>query len=207
MSIKNNKKTKYISVLAIALALSLVLGYIDSLLPINVLGMQVKIGLANIVSLILIFDRGLVQGVEVKYPHIMLIAVLRVCILSIIRANVVTFVLSLSGCIVSHLVMFAVGANAKPVGANANPVGANAKPVGANAKPVGANACGARFNIVIMLTSILAAISHNYTQILVLMLINKNPKISLLFLPFLIVSVLTGAFTAFVTILCRFKKY
>ena len=200
MSIKNNKKTKYISVLAIALALSLVLGYIDSLLPINVLGMQVKIGLANIVSLILIFDRGLVQGVEVKYPHIMLIAVLRVCILSIIRANVVTFVLSLSGCIVSHLVMFAVGANAKPVGANA-------KPVGANAKPVGANACGARFNIVIMLTSILAAISHNYTQILVLMLINKNPKISLLFLPFLIVSVLTGAFTAFVTILCRFKKY
>lgn len=157
MSIKNNKKTTYISFLSLMLALSLILGYMDSLIPINILGINLKIGLANTISLYMLFRQGDIK-IDIKFSHILLVVVMRVCILSIIRGNFISFVLSLSAAIVSHIVMKV-------------------------------------FLISIIPTSILASIAHNFTQILVLMIINHNLRLSVLFLPFLIISIITGTFT------------
>ncbi len=146
--------------MGLMLALSLILGYIDSLIPINILGVNLKIGLANIISLFMIFRQNDI-GLNIKFSHILLIVIMRVCILSVIRGNMVSFILSLSGAIVSHIVMYLLPISIIP-------------------------------------TSILAAISHNFTQILVLIAMNKNTKLTVLFLPFLIISIVTGTFTGIV---------
>lgn len=160
MSIKNNKKTKYISFMGLMLALSLILGYIDLLIPINVLGVNLKIGLANIISLFMFFRQKDID-LNIKFSHILLIVIMRVCILSVISGNMVSFILSLSGGVVSHIAMYLLPISIIP-------------------------------------TSILAAISHNFTQILVLIAMNKNTKLTVLFLPFLIISIVTGTFTGIV---------
>ena len=146
--------------MGLMLALSLILGYIDSLIPINIFGVNLKIGLANIISLFMIFRQNEVN-LNIKFSHILLIVIMRVCILSVIRGNMVSFILSLSGAIVSHIVMYLLPISIIP-------------------------------------TSILAAISHNFTQILVLIAMNKNTKLTVLFLPFLIISIITGTFTGIV---------
>lgn len=146
--------------MGLMLALSLILGYIDSLIPINILGVNLKIGLANIISLFMIFRQNEVN-LNIKFSHILLIVIMRVCILSVIRGNMVSFILSLSGAIVSHIVMYLLPISIIP-------------------------------------TSILAAISHNFTQILVLIAMNKNTKLTVLFLPFLVISIITGTFTGIV---------
>ena len=146
--------------MGLMLALSLILGYIDSLIPINIFGVNLKIGLANIISLFMIFRQKDI-GLNIKFSHILLIVIMRVCILSVIRGNMVSFILSLSGAIVSHIVMYLLPISIIP-------------------------------------TSILAAISHNFTQILVLIAMNKNIKLTVLFLPFLIISIITGTFTGIV---------
>lgn len=145
------------------LALSLIFGYIDSLIPINVMGVNLKIGLANIISLFMLFRQKEI-GLNIKFSHILFVVIMRVCILSAISGNMISFILSMSGALVSHIVMYLLPISIIP-------------------------------------TSILAAISHNFTQILALILINKNLRLSVLFLPFLIISLISGAFTGAVTMI------
>lgn len=87
--------TLYYSV--VLLSISLVLSYVEAILPINSGNMGVKIGLANIVTLLAL------HILDTKWT--LLINIIRLLIMGIIFPNLVRFVLSCTGFLVSFIVM------------------------------------------------------------------------------------------------------
>lgn len=84
-----NRKTKKISMIAVLCALSLVLGFVESLIPIPVPIIGVKLGLANIVIVVSIYTLG---------PKISLIVVIfKVVMLSLILGSPTMIAFSLCG--------------------------------------------------------------------------------------------------------------
>lgn len=81
----------------ILLIISMIFSYVEGLLPFNVSGIGIKIGLANIVTLLAIFI--------FSYRYAMLIGVLRVIFLSYIFGNFIYLQLSMVGFISSFLMM------------------------------------------------------------------------------------------------------
>lgn len=81
----------------VLLSISLVLSYVEAILPINSGNMGVKIGLANIVTLLAL------HILDTKWT--LLINILRLLIMGIIFPNLVRFVLSCTGFLVSFIVM------------------------------------------------------------------------------------------------------
>lgn len=92
-------RTKRLTTLSIMLAISIVLSIVESMLPvIPVPG--VKLGLANVVTLLIMFLYGEKDAFTVLLLRIILVGLLRGNIFS------VTFFLSLSGGMVAYLFMF-----------------------------------------------------------------------------------------------------
>ena len=92
-------RTKRLTTLSIMLAISIVLSIVESMLPvIPVPG--VKLGLANVVTLLIMFLYGEKDAFTVLLLRIVLVGLLRGNIFS------VTFFLSLSGGMVAYLFMF-----------------------------------------------------------------------------------------------------
>lgn len=86
-----------ISFLSIMLALAIVLGYVESFIPSPVAG--VKLGLANLVVLILLYS--------CPFYEAFIVSILRVFIVSLLRGNIfqMPFYMSLAGAISSYLIM------------------------------------------------------------------------------------------------------
>lgn len=84
----------------IFLSISLILSYIEILLPFNVGNIGIKIGLANIVTLVSL------QILDTKWTF--LINILRVLIIGVLFGNLVRFMLSFSGFLFSFFVMVAL---------------------------------------------------------------------------------------------------
>ena len=99
MSIMSNNIIKkyrlYYSI--ILLSLSLILSYIEAILPFNTSYLGVKIGLANIVTLISL------HILDIKWT--LIINILRLTLMGLIFPNVIRFVLSGSGFFISYIVM------------------------------------------------------------------------------------------------------
>lgn len=92
-------RTKRLTLLAIMLAISIVLSIVESMLPvIPVPG--VKLGLANVVTLLIMFIYGEKDAFMILFLRIVLVGLLRGNIFS------VTFFLSLSGGTMAYLMMF-----------------------------------------------------------------------------------------------------
>lgn len=91
--------TKKLSVISLTLAISLILSYIETLMPFNV-GVPIKIGLANIAIMFALYKLG--------YKEAIIISILRVIIVSILFTNVITFYYSIGGAILSLLMMIIV---------------------------------------------------------------------------------------------------
>lgn len=92
-------RTKRLTTLAIMLAISIVLSIVESMLPvIPVPG--VKLGLANVVTLIIMYKYGEKDAFTILFLRIILVGLLRGNIFS------VTFFLSLSGGMTAYLMMF-----------------------------------------------------------------------------------------------------
>lgn len=92
-----NKKVKIYTYTSFLLALSLLFGYVESILPINIGDVGIKVGLSNLVTILAL------KLFDVKKA--ILINVLRLIILGILFGNFVRFILSVSGFIVSFVVM------------------------------------------------------------------------------------------------------
>lgn len=94
---KNRYSIHKISFLSIMLALAIVLGYVESFIPSPVPG--VKLGLANLVVLILLYS--------CPFYEAFLISILRVFIVSLLRGSIfqMPFYMSLAGAISSYLIM------------------------------------------------------------------------------------------------------
>ncbi|MDC0558913.1 Gx transporter family protein [Candidatus Izimaplasma bacterium] len=91
-------KTKRLTFLAIMLAISIVLSYVESFIPLPVPG--VKLGLANVITLIVMYIYG--------EKDAFLILILRIFFVGIFRGTIATptFFLSLSGGMTAFLLMF-----------------------------------------------------------------------------------------------------
>ena len=92
---KSNRAYAYSIVL---LSLSLILGYIESIFPLNIGYVGVRIGLSNIVTIL-----GL-KILDTKKTFI--INILRILILGMVFSNLIRFVISLAGFLLSFLAMY-----------------------------------------------------------------------------------------------------
>ena len=92
------KNTKKLTAYAMFLALSMILGYVESLLPMPFPIPGIKLGLANIVSILGLFSIGAVPTA--------VITLLRVLLLAILFGNMMTLSYSMAGFLLSFAVMF-----------------------------------------------------------------------------------------------------
>lgn len=89
--------TKRIGILSMVLALSLILAYVDILIPYNFVIPGIKLGLANIAILFTLYKFGSKEAICVS--------LLRALIMGVLFNNGITFLYSLCGCLLSLLVM------------------------------------------------------------------------------------------------------
>ncbi|MDE7263639.1 MAG: Gx transporter family protein [Anaeroplasmataceae bacterium] len=91
-------KTKRLCIIAMLLAIAIVLNILESFIPVFVPG--VKLGLANIIILIMLY--------EFKPTEALLVNLLRIILVGLLRGNILspTFLMSLSGGVLSFLLMY-----------------------------------------------------------------------------------------------------
>lgn len=90
----NTKSLLYATIL---LSISLILSYIENLLPFSIGGYGIRVGIANIVTIVAL------KTLNIKVSFI--INVLRIGIIGILFASIIRFILSLSGFLLSFAVM------------------------------------------------------------------------------------------------------
>lgn len=104
------KNLKRICILSMLLAMAIVLNMVETLIPIFIPG--VKLGLANIIILIMLY--------EFKPTEALVVNLLRIIIVGLIRSTLLspTFLMSLTGGILSYLLMllFSRGKIFSPIG-------------------------------------------------------------------------------------------
>lgn len=91
-------RTKKIAYLGTFLVLSLVFSYVESQIPLFVSTPGVKLGIANTVTVIILYMLGFKEAIT--------IGILRVIISGILFSNLFSIVYGLAGCILSILTMF-----------------------------------------------------------------------------------------------------
>ncbi|MCM1260444.1 MAG: Gx transporter family protein [Prevotella sp.] len=91
------KETKRFAILSIMIGLSLVLSYVDSLIPIVVTIPGIKLGLANIATIYVLYRLGIKEAI--------IASILRVFLSALLFGTVVTLSYSLVGAILSLLTM------------------------------------------------------------------------------------------------------
>lgn len=89
---------KRIAFCGIFVALALVFSYLESLLPMSFAIPGIKMGLANVVTIFLIFKIGLKEAIVV--------GTLRVILSALLFGNIAVLIFSVSGMLLSILVMF-----------------------------------------------------------------------------------------------------
>ena len=85
--------TKKLTFLSVCVALAMILSYIESLIPPLVAVPGIKIGLANSVSLFILYAYGAREAACVS--------IIRVCLLAMLFGSSVSFIYSLSGAVLS----------------------------------------------------------------------------------------------------------
>ena len=92
-----NKSIKRIAIIAMFIALSSILSYLESFIPVFIPG--VKLGLANVIILIMLY--------EFKFYEALIVQLLRIIVVSLILGTILTptFLMSLSGGILAYIVM------------------------------------------------------------------------------------------------------
>ena len=91
-------KTKRLCIISMLLAMAIVLNILESFIPMGIPG--VKLGLANIIILIMLY--------EFKPYEALAVTILRILLVGLLRGNFLTptFIMSLSGGMLSFLIMY-----------------------------------------------------------------------------------------------------
>jgi heptaprenyl diphosphate synthase len=93
-----NNKTKKIALTGVLISVALVLSYLEVLLPpLYPTIPGIKVGLPNIVVIIALYKYG--------FKEACIISVIRVCIVSLLFGNAMTFAYSIAGALISILLM------------------------------------------------------------------------------------------------------
>ncbi len=102
-SLKENKQglsTKEITICGLFIALSMLFSYLEALIPVSIGIPGVKLGLANLVTIVAMYHLSL--------PLVFAIACIRVLLSSLLFSNMMVFVYSIAGAFFSILVMYIV---------------------------------------------------------------------------------------------------
>ena len=93
-----NNNLKRLTIIAMLLAMAIVVNYLESFIPVFIPG--VRLGLANVIILIMLY--------EFKWYEALAVDLLRILIVALIRGTILspTFFMALSGGMLSYLVMF-----------------------------------------------------------------------------------------------------
>ncbi len=97
---KNMSKNKMTAMCGVFIALALVLSYLESLVPLNFAVPGVKLGLANLVTIVALYMLGLKPAI--------LISIGRIILSGILFGNVTVIIYSLAGAGLSIVVMYIV---------------------------------------------------------------------------------------------------
>ena len=92
-----NKNTKRLAVLALGISLAMILSFVESQIPPLSAVPGVKIGLSNIVTVVLLYTLGIREAACVS--------LVRLCLSTLLFGNAVGFIYSLSGGVLSLAVM------------------------------------------------------------------------------------------------------
>lgn len=91
-------KTKKITLIAVSVTLALVMSYLESLVPLNIAVPGIKMGLANLVIIFVIYRMG--------FSEACIVSLMRVLLVAILFGNAMSLIYSVSGAVLSLLVMF-----------------------------------------------------------------------------------------------------
>ena len=88
-------KTKKITLLGIAITLAMIMSYIESLFPLSFAVPGIKMGLANIVIIFVLYKMSTLDAI--------IVSIIRVLLVSLLFGNVMTLTYSISGAVLSLL--------------------------------------------------------------------------------------------------------
>ncbi len=100
MNKENNSSSKMTALCGVLIALAMVLSYLESLVPISFAIPGIKLGLANIVTIIALIKLG--------FKPALIISVGRVLLSGLLFGNPATIMYSMAGALLSLLVMFVI---------------------------------------------------------------------------------------------------
>jgi len=95
--VRQDKRTLNIAYMGLCLALSLILSYVESLIPFNFGIPGIKLGLANLCVLILLYVCG--------YKEALIVDIIRVILAGFMFGNMSMMMYSLAGAILSYMIM------------------------------------------------------------------------------------------------------
>ena len=90
-------KTKKITLLGIAITLAMIMSYIESLFPLSFAVPGIKMGLANIVIIFVLYKMSTLDAI--------IVSITRIFLVSLLFGNVMTLAYSISGAVLSLLFM------------------------------------------------------------------------------------------------------
>lgn len=90
-------QSKHIAMLGMFIAVALIFSYIETFIPVNIAVPGIKLGLANIVTIVVLIQLGLADAIAVS--------LLRVCLSSLLFGNLSVMAYSLAGAALSILIM------------------------------------------------------------------------------------------------------
>lgn len=91
------RQSKHIAMLGMFIAVALIFSYIETFIPVNIAVPGIKLGLANIVTIVVLVQMGLKDAVVVSF--------LRVCLSTLLFGNLSVMAYSLAGAALSILIM------------------------------------------------------------------------------------------------------
>lgn len=91
-------KTNKIATLGLAIALAMIMSYIEALVPLSFAVPGIKMGLANIVIIFVLYKIGTKEAI--------LVSVIRVILVSLLFSNAMAMAYSIAGAVLSLLVMW-----------------------------------------------------------------------------------------------------
>lgn len=100
MSKQKRNISKYVALMGVMLALSMVFSYIESMIPLPIAIPGIKIGLANIITMVLLYTLGIKEAVTV--------AIIRILLSTILFGNMSMLVYSMAGGVLSLILMIII---------------------------------------------------------------------------------------------------
>lgn len=91
-------KTKKVAMLGLTIALAMIMSYIEALVPLSFAVPGIKMGLANIVIIFVLYKIGTKEAI--------LVSLIRVILVSLLFSNVMAMVYSIAGAVLSLSVMW-----------------------------------------------------------------------------------------------------